>query len=200
MRRRHFRWRIVSSAFVSASLATSISATVAAQTAPASAAHPAISVDFNVRIPMRDGVELSADIYSPSTSGRFPVIVVRNPYTKSAQWAQRGRWWAERGYVFVVQDVRGRGDSDGEFYPLVNEANDGTDTYNWAAKQRWSTGKVGGYGGSYAAWTQLYPVSAGNSSLSAMLPMAVPFRHSSPSNRDMARKHRWTHVSEPRFR
>jgi putative CocE/NonD family hydrolase len=77
---------------------------------------------------MRDGVELSADIYSPSTSGRFPVIVVRNPYTKSAQWAQRGRWWAERGYVFVVQDVRGRGDSDGEFYPLVNEANDGTDT------------------------------------------------------------------------
>jgi len=159
---------------VSASLATSISATVAAQTAPASAAHPAISVDFNVRIPMRDGVELSADIYSPSTSGRFPVIVVRNPYTKSAQWAQRGRWWAERGYVFVVQDVRGRGDSDGEFYPLVNEANDGTDTYNWAAKQRWSTGKVGGYGGSYAAWTQLYPVAAGNSSLSAMLPMAVP--------------------------
>ena len=133
-----------------------------------------VVVAFNVRIPMRDGVALSADIYRPAGRGRHPVLVVRTPYTKSPAWARRGREWAERGYVFIVQDVRGRGDSDGNFEPLVYEAADGIDTYAWAARQTWSSGKVGGFGGSYSAWTQLYPVATKAQSLTTMLLMAVP--------------------------
>ncbi|QIB66512.1 CocE/NonD family hydrolase [Kineobactrum salinum] len=133
-----------------------------------------VEVAFNIRVPMRDGVELSTDVYQPAAPGRYPVIVARTPYNKSPAWDRRGRWWAQRGYVFAVQDVRGRGDSDGKFYPLVNEAADGIDTYDWAANQTWSSGEVAGFGGSYGAWTQLYPAAKGRRSLTAMLLMAVP--------------------------
>lgn len=148
-------------------------ATLAAASAFASTnAEP--EVEFNVRVPMRDGVALSANIYRPAKPGRYPVVVVRTPYTKTPNYDARGRWWASEGYVFIVQDVRGRGDSDGTFRPLVHEAEDGIDTFNWAARQPWSSGKVGTLGGSYGAWTQLYPASVGGSALTAMIPMAVP--------------------------
>ena len=104
--------------------------------APAAAAQYRVKMDFNVRVPMRDGVTLSADIYRPDTAGRFPVIVVRTPYDNgTAANLITGKRWAARGFVYLVQDVRGRGDSDGEFYPLVNEAKDGYDTIEWAAAQ-----------------------------------------------------------------
>ncbi len=76
-------------------------------------------IDFGVRVPMRDGVELSADIYRPLESkegARFPGILVRTPYNKnSLKMLETGRWFSERGYVVVAMDVRGRGDSVGEF-------------------------------------------------------------------------------------
>ena len=80
--------------------------------------------EANVRVPMRDGVTLSTDIYFPDAPGKFPAILIRTPYNKAtAQSVPQGQWFAERGYVVLEQDVRGRWDSDGHFYAFKNEAN-----------------------------------------------------------------------------
>src|SRR5262245_52183513 len=77
-----------------------------------------IIMTYDVRVPMRDGVTLSADIYRPDTQDPVPVILVRTPYDNGvASHVAAGKKWAQRGYAYVVQDVRGRGESDGEFYP-----------------------------------------------------------------------------------
>src|SRR5262249_29146611 len=76
-----------------------------------------VKTEANVRVPMRDGVTLAADIYRPDTEGKFPAILVRTPYNRAtAQSVPQGRWFAERGYGVIMQDVRGRWDSDGRFY------------------------------------------------------------------------------------
>lgn len=112
-------------------------------------------IDFDARVPMRDGTLLSADIYRPRTSGRFPVLLLRTPYLKNGDGAlATGRYFAERGYVLVWQDVRGRGDSDGVFVPYRNEGRDGYDTIEWCAAQPWSDGNVGTLGGSYLGRVQ----------------------------------------------
>ena len=99
---------------------------------------------------MRDGVELSADVYRPDAAGRFPVIINRTPYTKtSAGTLTLAKYFVSHGYVFVAMDVRGRGDSDGKFAPYVNDGQDGYDAIEWCAVQEWATGKVGTVGGSY---------------------------------------------------
>ncbi len=78
-----------------------------------------VRMEHNVRIPMRDGVELSADIYRPDAEGFFSTILVRTPYdNNSTRSVTRGKFFAGRGYVVVVQDVRGRYDSDGD-HPLL---------------------------------------------------------------------------------
>src|SRR4030066_1723524 len=79
-----------------------------------------VKIDFDVRVKMRDGVELSADVYRPEAEGRFPVILNRTPYTKTGS-LKTARFFVERGYVFVAMDVRGRGDSDGKFVPYRND-------------------------------------------------------------------------------
>jgi len=115
-----------------------------------------VRVEHNVRIPMGDGITLSADIYRPDADGRFPALIERTPYSNNAaDEIADSKWFAERGYVVVNEDVRGRYDSDGKFYPYRNEANDGFDTDEWAAAQSWSNGKVGTLGGSYLGYTQL---------------------------------------------
>ncbi len=109
-----------------------------------------VKIDFNVRVKMRDGVELSADVYRPDAEGKFPVILSRTPYNKNGQRAlEFGRYFGEHGYVYVEMDVRGRGDSDGVFVPYRNDGRDGYDAIEWCANQPWSTGKVGTIGGSY---------------------------------------------------
>lgn len=156
--------------------AVTMTRTVAAD----SAATPAYDVEYelNVRIPMRDGTALSADIFRPKADGKFPVLLTRTPYTKNKggenSYAKQGRYWASRGYVLMVQDVRGRGDSDGRFYPLINEATDGFDTQQWAGTQPWSSGKVGTLGGSYLGWTQVYAAPLRSSHLAAMVPTVTP--------------------------
>ena len=111
--------------------------------------------DYDVRVPMRDGVELSADVYRPmeSKSGeRFPAILARTPYNKAlAQQKTRDDFksFAEHGYAVVWMDVRGRGDSDGVFTPYRNDGRDGYDAIEWIAAQSWCDGKVGTLGGSY---------------------------------------------------
>jgi hypothetical protein len=105
---------------------------------------------------MRDGVNLRADVYRPSGGGRFPVLVFRTPYGKhSTARSDRIHLKAvERGYVVVMQDVRGRHDSDGIFEPYRQEGTDGYDTIEWAAAQAWSDGRIGTYGLSYPGAVQ----------------------------------------------
>ena len=141
----------------------------------ADAAPTGVVFAYDVRIPMRDGATLSADIYRPDTTDKVPVILVRTPYDNGvAAQVAAGKWWAARGYAYVVQDVRGRGESDGEFYPLVHEAEDGDDTITWCGKQAWSNGKVGMTGSSYLGWTQLYPVGLRNPYLAALFTIVAP--------------------------
>jgi putative CocE/NonD family hydrolase len=110
---------------------------------------------FNVRVPLRDGVTVSADVYLPEGDGPFPAIVTRTPYNKNtAEAYKKGRAMAERGYAFVWMDVRGRGDSDGVFTPFRLEAPDGYDCIEWAAEQPWCDGDVVSWGWSYSAYTQ----------------------------------------------
>ncbi len=107
--------------------------------------------DKNVAVPMRDGVVLRADILRPTAGGPFPVLVYRTPYGKEEALKEYTtfRRAVESGYAVVVQDVRGRYASAGEFRPYQNEGHDGYDTIEWAAKQSWSNGKVGTFVLSY---------------------------------------------------
>lgn len=109
-----------------------------------------VQIDFDIRVAMRDGVALSADAYRPRAEGRFPAVLLRTPYLKNGDGALAlGRFFAERGYALVYQDVRGRGDSDGAFVPYRNDGRDGYDTIEWLAAQPWCDGNVGTMGGSY---------------------------------------------------
>ena len=111
---------------------------------PADTTPPSVVFAYDVRIPMRDGATLSADVYRPNTTDKVPVILVRTPYDNGvATHVAAGKWWAARGYAYVVQDVRGRGESDGEFYPLVHEALDATTRSRGAARRRGPTARSG---------------------------------------------------------
>lgn len=117
-------------------------------------AHIRMIVDIGIRIPMRDGVELVADLYLPSTEGNWPTILVRCPYDRTdpamgSMVIVDPAWLARQGFAVVVQDTRGRGESEGQFDPVYQEIDDGYDTVEWAAAQSWSTGAVGIYGSSY---------------------------------------------------
>jgi uncharacterized protein len=113
-----------------------------------------VTVERGAQVKMRDGTILRADIYHPKAEGRFPVLLERTPYDKtgSSGFGLRG---AAGGYVVVVQDVRGRYSSDGEWYPFKNESSDGYDTIEWAASLPYSDGRVGMFGGSYVGATQM---------------------------------------------
>ena len=114
----------------------------------------------NVMIPMRDGVRLATDIYFPALGGqpapgKFPVILERTPYDKAGSGnVTNGTYYARRGYVCAIQDVRGRFVSEGEWYPFAKEAPDGYDTVEWLAAQEWSDGQVGTMGASYCGSDQ----------------------------------------------
>ena len=129
----------------------------------------------NVMTPMRDGVRLASDIYFPSLNGspaegRFPVIVERTPYDKAApRQVTNARYFARRGYVTVIQDVRGRFESEGEWYAFAKEAPDGYDTVQWLGVQEWSNGKVGTMGGSYSGSDQSALATMAPSHLSTMI-------------------------------
>lgn len=114
----------------------------------------------NVMVTVRDGVCLATDIYFPARSGqrapgRFPVILERTPYDKAlASLVNNGNAFARRGYACCIQDVRGRFESEGEWYPFAKEASDGYDTVEWLAAQAWCDGQVGTMGASYAGSDQ----------------------------------------------
>jgi uncharacterized protein len=108
---------------------------------------------MEINIPMRDGTLLSTDIYLPHRKGKHPTVLVRTPYNKNAE-AWMGKAFGMYGIVAVVQDVRGKFKSTGEYYPFINERSDGLQTLKWIREQPWSDGTVAGWGGSYVGFTQ----------------------------------------------
>jgi putative CocE/NonD family hydrolase len=135
----------------------------------------------NVAVPMRDGVVLRADVWLPKAEGRFPALVYRTPYGKEdapKEWSTFEKL-PVRGYAVVIQDVRGRYTSDGEFLPYQNEGKDGYDTIEWAARQMWSDGNVGTFGLSYPGAVQWLAAVENPPHLKAMVP-AMTF--STPRN------------------
>ena len=112
-----------------------------------------VEMQLDVKVPMRDGVNLSADIYLPRQRRPFPTVLIRTPYSNN-DMIEKGRGLANVGYACVIQDCRGRWDSDGEYYPFHPEVEDGYDTQQWIGAQEWSTGKIGMAGGSYLGITQ----------------------------------------------
>lgn len=134
----------------------------------------------NVRMPTRDGVDLVADIWMPATGGPFPALLERTPYVRSRapdRNAGIGESWARRGYAFVKQDVRGRGDSEGQYTFLSMDDNDGYDSIEWIARQPWSNRKVGMVGGSYTAVVQWLAARRTPPHLVCMIPRAAPARY-----------------------
>jgi putative CocE/NonD family hydrolase len=115
-----------------------------------------IRLDNLVPIRMRDGATLYADVYRPAKEGHYPVLVSRTPYSTERYPTayQIPVFFAQRGYVFVYQDVRGRHESEGKWDPFRQEQEDGYDTIEWAAGQPWSNGKVGMQGCSYLGHVQ----------------------------------------------
>ena len=117
----------------------------------------------SIRVVMRDGVHLVADIYYPGggkelPAGPVPVLVERTPYGRTiARFQGFGRAAAKAGYAFVIQDVRGRGESEGRFHMMTNvpdEGLDGIDTWQWVTSQPWCDGRLGTVGGSFSAANQ----------------------------------------------
>jgi len=128
-----------------------------------------VTVEHNATAVMRDGTKLRADIYRPKAEGKFPVLLVRTPYDKT-QEMEFGVKAAARGYVVVAQDVRGRFQSEGDWYPFKNESQDGYDTVEWAAALPYSNGKVGMFGGSYVGATQFLAAIAKPPHLAGICP------------------------------
>lgn len=157
------------------------SLTTKSQQTPDSTAKENYVSERDVAVPMRDGVVLRADVLRPGGEGRFPVLVYRTPYGKKDALKDYTtfRHAVERGYAVVVQDVRGRYDSGGEFRPYQNEGHDGYDTIEWAAMQPWSNGKVGTFGLSYPGAVQWLAAVENPPHLVAMVP-AMTF--STPQN------------------
>jgi uncharacterized protein len=130
-----------------------------------------IAVQYDVPMKTRDGVILHADIYHPNSPGKFPVILMRTPYDKSVDWAVAPIFkMVPRGYVVIIQDVRGRYTSEGEWYPFRHEQADGFDAVEWAAALPYSDGKVGMMGASYVGATQMLAAIAQPPHLAAIAP------------------------------
>jgi len=124
-----------------------------AQQKPA-AEEPSIDMQWAVKIPARDGVKLNATVFTPhDQKGPLPVIFTFTPYIGDS-YTDRAVYFAKHGYVYALVDVRGRGNSGGEFEPFVNEGKDGYDVVEWLAKQPYCNGKVTMWGGSYAGFDQ----------------------------------------------
>lgn len=126
----------------------------------------------------RDRVRLDADIYRPNTTEKLPILLMRQPYGRaiaSTVVYAHPRWYAAQGYIVVIQDVRGRGTSEGEFDLFTYEVADGLDTINWVSGLANSTGEVGMYGFSYQGMTQLYAAANKPPALKAIAPAMVAY-------------------------
>ncbi len=135
-----------------------------------------VAVAKDVMVSMRDGVMLATDVYRPARNGtpidgKLPVILMRTPYNKVLRGTGPGQYFAARGYVVVVQDVRGRYKSQGHWRPLTDDANDGFDTAQWIGRQPWSDGGIGTIGTSYEGGTQHALALSNAPFLKTMIPL-----------------------------
>jgi len=131
-----------------------------------------VTVERGVPVKMRDGVTLRADVYRPKAEGKFPVLLQRTPYDKNSG-IDIYMNMAARGYVVVIQDVRGRFTSEGDWRPFEHESADGYDTVEWAAALPYSNGKVGMFGGSYVGATQMLAAIASPPHLAGIFPVVT---------------------------
>ncbi|MGK7937327.1 MAG: CocE/NonD family hydrolase, partial [Xenococcaceae cyanobacterium] len=126
----------------------------------------------------QDRVRLDADIYRPDTTEKLPILLMRQPYGRaiaSTVVYAHPRWYASQGYIVVIQDVRGRGTSEGKFNLFAHEVEDGVDTINWVSRLPNSTGEVGMYGFSYQGMTQLYAAAKQPPALKVICPSMVAY-------------------------
>ena len=122
---------------------------------------------------MRDGVRLSADIYMPNSGGPFPTLLIRTIYdNQSDRHLEFTRRFVEAGYAVVMQDCRGRFDSEGDWAPYMCEAEDGYDTQEWTGAQEWCDGNIGTFGSSYVGFTQTQTAPLRSRYLKALVPVA----------------------------
>jgi putative CocE/NonD family hydrolase len=137
---------------------------------------------FDLRTPMRDGVELSSDLWLPAGENPSPLILLRTPYLKVSPPVQPNpldypglaRFFTEQGYALAVQDVRGRGDSGGEYGYYFQEGDDGYDTIEWMAAQPWCNGRIGMMGLSYLGAVQWLAASRKPAHLHCIAAAASP--------------------------
>jgi putative CocE/NonD family hydrolase len=126
------------------------------------------------RVPTRDGITLSADVYLPRGAGALPTIVQWTPYESTRErFVGWGVWFAQRGYAAVVVDVRGRYESEGEFYAWTKDGIDAHDTLTWVAAQQWSNGRVGTWGRSYGGLVQWQLAHLGHPNLQCIAPQVI---------------------------
>jgi putative CocE/NonD family hydrolase len=132
-----------------------------------------LRLQLDVKVPMRDGVLLSADIYRPPQGDAFPVLLLRTIYdNQQARYVEWARRFVEAGYAVVMQDCRGRFDSDCAWEPYVKETNDGYDTHEWIGRQPWCNGRIGTFGISYPGFTQTLLATLRSKYLKAVAPIA----------------------------
>jgi putative CocE/NonD family hydrolase len=133
-----------------------------------------VQFKWGVKIPMRDGVKLNATLYRPLDQKEpLPCVFTLTPYI-SQSYHDRGMYFAGHGYVFATIDVRGRGNSEGEFTPMLQEAKDGHDVVEWLGTQPYCNGKVTMWGGSYAGYDQWATAKEFPSHLATIVPVASP--------------------------
>jgi len=133
-----------------------------------------IDMNWGLKIPMRDGVRLNATLYKPKESRRrIPAIFTMTPYVGST-WHSDAVYFTRHGYVFLVIDVRGRGNSEGDFSPFEDDEEDGYDIVEWLSKQPWCDGKIGMWGGSYAGSNQWSVAGKAPPHLETIVPVASP--------------------------
>ncbi len=125
------------------------------------------------RVVNREGIALATDVYLPDGPGPWPVVLTRTPYHRRGHLG-RGKYFTDRGYVYVVQDCRGKYDSEGVFRPLIYEAIDGHDTIAWIAEQPWCNGRIGLHGYSYLGIVQIPAASGGHDALRCIVPGVAP--------------------------
>ena len=134
-----------------------------------------VDLQWSVRVPMRDGVELNATVYRPAGQKEpLPVVFTLTPYI-SDSYHPRAMYFARNGYVFALVDARGRGSSGGTFDPFAQEIQDGHDIVEWFARQPWSNGKVTMWGGSYAGYNQWATAWTRPPHLATIVPVASPY-------------------------
>lgn len=141
--------------------------------------HYSVEMRLDIKVPMRDGVELSADIYLPQldetgVGGPWPTVLMRTPYSNNGDiLIERGRMLANSGYAVVIQDVRGRWDSDGVYYAFHQEVEDGYDTQEWVSKQPWCDGNIGMTGASYGGATQWLSAPLAHPAVKCLVPRVM---------------------------